>query len=144
VDDVRAALNWLAREFHLPIIFVGFSFGAVVGAKAACPDPRVVAVISIGTPFRVSEEESAQAGGPAQARSYPHQALRQCTKPKLLISGAADPFAPREDLERLAAELPEPEELVLIEGAGHFFEGKLEELREAIQRWVRERVLSGS
>src|SRR5438105_7730654 len=26
-DDVRAALDWLDREFHLPIIFAGFSFG---------------------------------------------------------------------------------------------------------------------
>src|SRR5262252_10905099 len=26
-DDVRAALDWLKEEFHLPIIFAGFSFG---------------------------------------------------------------------------------------------------------------------
>src|SRR5580698_11574094 len=25
-DDVRAALDWLEREFHLPILFAGFSF----------------------------------------------------------------------------------------------------------------------
>ena len=28
VDDVRAALDWLDNEFHLPVIFCGFSFGA--------------------------------------------------------------------------------------------------------------------
>ena len=30
VDDVRVALEWLDREFHLPMIFAGFSFGAAV------------------------------------------------------------------------------------------------------------------
>jgi alpha/beta superfamily hydrolase len=30
--------------------------------------------------------------------------------------------------------------LVLIEGADHFFEGRLRELREAIEAWVKEAV----
>src|SRR5579863_9396600 len=40
VDDVRAALAWLEHEFKLPIILAGFSFGAAVGLRAGCPDPR--------------------------------------------------------------------------------------------------------
>src|SRR3989442_3882526 len=35
VDDVHAALDWLDREFDLPIIFAGFSFGAAVGLAGA-------------------------------------------------------------------------------------------------------------
>ena len=50
VDDVRAALDWLDGEFHLPIIFAGFSFGAAVGLRAACADSRVEAVIALGLP----------------------------------------------------------------------------------------------
>ena len=38
------ALDWLDREFHLPLIFAGFSFGAAVGLRAACADDRVKAV----------------------------------------------------------------------------------------------------
>ena len=38
VDDVRVALDWLEREFHLPMIVAGFSFGAAVGLRAGCPD----------------------------------------------------------------------------------------------------------
>ena len=34
LDDVRTALDWLDREFHLPLIFAGFSFGAAVGLRA--------------------------------------------------------------------------------------------------------------
>src|SRR5262244_3337680 len=38
VEDVRTALDWLDSEFHLPLIFAGFSFGAAVGLRAACAD----------------------------------------------------------------------------------------------------------
>ena len=31
MDDVRAALDWMDHEFHRPVIFAGFSFGAAVG-----------------------------------------------------------------------------------------------------------------
>jgi alpha/beta superfamily hydrolase len=39
------------------------------------------------------------------------------------------------------ASLPEPKKLVLIEAADHFFEGRLRELRESIEQWVREQLL---
>src|SRR5260370_33398833 len=41
VDDVRAALDWLEREFTLPLVFAGFSFGAAVGSRAAYSADRV-------------------------------------------------------------------------------------------------------
>ena len=41
IADVEAALAWLKREFPLPIIFAGFSFGSATGLRAACPDPQV-------------------------------------------------------------------------------------------------------
>ena len=50
VDDVRTALDWLEREFTLPIIFAGFSFGAAVGLRAAYDDDRVRALIALGLP----------------------------------------------------------------------------------------------
>src|SRR5579871_4625042 len=50
VEDVRTALLWLRDRFHLPIIFAGFSFGTAVGLRAACPDPDVAGIISVGTP----------------------------------------------------------------------------------------------
>src|SRR6185503_19127601 len=56
VDDVRVALDWLEREFHLPMIVAGFSFGAAVGLRAGCPDTRVRAVIGLGTPLAAVED----------------------------------------------------------------------------------------
>jgi len=45
-------------------------------------------------------------------------------------------------LEALLASVPEPKKLVLIEGADHFFQGRLRELREAMEAWVREQLIS--
>jgi uncharacterized protein len=50
VDDVRTALDWLDAEYHLPLLFAGFSFGAAVGLRAACADTRARAVVGVGTP----------------------------------------------------------------------------------------------
>ena len=47
---MRAGLDWLEREFNLPMIFAGFSFGAAIGLRVACPDHQVKALISLGTP----------------------------------------------------------------------------------------------
>jgi uncharacterized protein len=135
VDDVRRALDWLDAEYHLPLVFAGFSFGAAVGLRAAYSDPRVRALIGVGTPV------VPVASADEQPRVYTFDFLCDCTKPKLFVSGARDQFGPRAKLEALAASVPEPKKLVLIEGADHFFEGRLRELREAIETWVREEVL---
>ena len=134
VDDVRTALNWLDAEFHLPLIFAGFSFGAAVGLRAACSDDRVRAAIGLGTPV------APVAADTEEPRVYTYEFLRECAKPKLFVSGARDQFGPRAKLEALVASVPEPKKLVVIEGADHFFEGRLRELREAIELWVREAV----
>jgi alpha/beta superfamily hydrolase len=133
-DDVRTALDWLDAEFHLPLIFAGFSFGAAVGLRAACPDPRVEAVIGVGLPV-VPVAADAE-----EPRVYTYEFLPQCAKPKLLVSGARDQFGPRAKLEALVATIPEPKKLVIIEGADHFFEGRLRELREAIGGWIKDVV----
>jgi alpha/beta superfamily hydrolase len=130
VDDVRAALDWLDREFHLPLIVAGFSFGAAVGLRAACPDQRVKALIGIGIPLL-----------PADERSYDFEFLHTCNKPKLFVSGSRDQFSPKEKLQQLIESLPGPRKLVVIDGADHFFEGRLRELREAIEEWVREAIV---
>jgi alpha/beta superfamily hydrolase len=127
VDDVRAALDWLDGKFHLPVIFAGFSFGAAVGLRAACPDSRVKAVIGLGIPVI-----------PADERSYDFDFLKSCNQPKLLVSGDRDQFGPKAKLQEVVGALSEPKKLVLIEGADHFFEGRLRELRETLEAWLRE------
>ncbi len=126
IDDVRTALNWLDHEFHLPIVFAGFSFGAAIGLRAAAPDPRVPALISLGTPI-----------SPVDNRAYDYEFLTDSTKPKLFVSGARDHFASKAKLEALVQSLAEPKKLVIIEAADHFFEGRLREMRETVENWTK-------
>jgi alpha/beta superfamily hydrolase len=132
VEDVRAALEWLAGEFRTPIVFAGFSFGAAVGLRAACPDSRVQAVIALGLPLD------------AEAREYEYAFLGRCPKPKLFISGDQDQFASRQALSELVAGLPGPHRLISIAGADHFFTGALPALQAAIKAWVEEILLRAS
>ena len=123
-EDVRAAINWLDSEIHLPIIFCGFSFGAATGLRTACSDSRVVGLIGLGTPVGV------------EGRTYSYQFLKDCASPKLFISGAQDQYGPPESLEKVVELPPEPKEMVIVPGADHFFEGHLQEMQTAITNWV--------
>jgi uncharacterized protein len=131
LDDVRTALDWLDHELRLPMIFAGFSFGAAVGLQAACSDDRVKAAIGLGVPVQ-----------PFDDRTYDLTCLKSCHKPKLFVSGSRDQFGPRTRLEALVNSLPEPKKLVVIDSADHFFEGRLREMREAIEAWIRENGLT--
>lgn len=130
-EDVQTALDWLDAEYHLPLIFAGFSFGAAIGLRAACPDPRVRAVIGLGVPVAPVAADN------EDPRVYTFEFLQDCAKAKLFVSGARDQFGPKAKLEALVASVPEPKNLVLINGADHFFEGRLHELRNTIESWIK-------
>ncbi len=125
IGDVQAALAWLKSEFGLPIIFAGFSFGSATGLRAACPDPDVEALISIGTPVA------------AEGRLYAYAFLGECKKPKLFVSGDRDQYGPHQALETVVAQAADPKELVFIPG-DHFFHGHLTELRMTLESWLQE------
>ena len=129
LDDIRAALDWMDHEFHLPLIFAGFSFGAAVGLRAACPDARVKAVIGLGLPV-----------SPIDDRTYDFSFLQSCAKSKLFVSGDRDQFGTPAQLEELVHSVSDPKKLVLIAGGDHFFEGRLREMRDAIEQWVGDTV----
>ncbi len=129
-DDVRAALDFLEQEFHLPIIFCGFSFGAATGLKATCGDARVVGQISLGTPVSV------------EGRAYKYEFLSRCTAPKLFISGSQDQYSPESALKEAFANAVEPKKLVIVPGADHFFVGKLNLMQAALEEWVAEHFAS--
>jgi len=126
IDDVRTALEWMENEYHLPLVFAGFSFGAAAGLRAACPDNHVEALISLGTPLN------------ADGRLYTYALLGDCSKPKLFLSGDRDEFAPRQKLADVVASASDPKRFVLVPDADHFFTGHLDEMRAAIQVWTED------
>src|ERR1700678_836180 len=99
VTDVRAALDWLQREYQLPLLFAGFSFGSSVGLRACCGDERVKGIAALGLPVR------------AAGREYHYRFLAGCRQPQLFISGAADEYGPREEIEVVVAAAASPAQL---------------------------------
>jgi alpha/beta superfamily hydrolase len=129
-DDVRAALDWLDNEFHLPILFAGFSFGSYVGMSVCCGDIRVKGIVALGLPVH------------AEGRDYRYDFLAACGKPKIFISGTRDQYGPRAKVEAAVAAAASPKKIVWIEGADHFFAGKLDHVQQAIRDWCAAQFLS--
>lgn len=124
-DDVRAALDWLEHNLHLPILFAGFSFGAYVGLSAICSDSRVKGAVALGLPVG------------AEGRNYVYSFLSNCDTPKLFISGTNDQYGPRDQVAAAVAAAHPPSEMVWIDGADHFFIGKLDQVQTAIRAWLQ-------
>ena len=121
---MRAALDWLQQEYHLPLLFAGFSFGSSVGLRACCGDERVKGIVALGLPVK--------AGG----REYHYSFLSGCAQPKLFISGDNDEYGPQAAVEAAVAGAAPPATLVMVPGADHFFAGKLEQMQQALTAWL--------
>lgn len=127
-DDLRAALAYMVQAYpQEKIIVAGFSFGAWIGMREGCRSPKVHLIMGIGTPAQFGSEY------------FP----TNCIKTRLFIHGMLDRIIPLESIEALYSKLPEPKKLVKIEGADHFFTGKLDELSHAVRSLVREYVPVG-
>ena len=119
-EDVRAAMTALAT--HLPaggqVGVIGYSFGAAMAARAARPAVPQAPLVLIAPPLGMSDFDFLQTS-PGRL---------------LLLAGTADSYCPVEALHRLAA-ITSAEERI-VEGADHFFFGKLYPLGEAIGAWL--------
>lgn len=120
-DDVVAALATLRGRLpeHVPVALAGYSFGAWVAARVAATMPALPALALLAPPLAMYDLDSV-CPGPMQT---------------LLVSGSRDQYCPVEALERLGSRLGANVEI--IEGAEHFFFGKLFPLGLAVERWLR-------
>jgi hypothetical protein len=117
-EDVRSVLDLLSARFPaLPLWALGYSFGAWVAMTTGAHDRRVEALVGIAAPVE----------------RYDFSALLDCATPKFLIQAERDDLAPLKAAQRFYARLPEPRELVVIEGADHAFDGQASEVGEAIE-----------
>ncbi|HVS20279.1 MAG TPA: alpha/beta fold hydrolase [Pyrinomonadaceae bacterium] len=122
-DDVRAGLDYLAANYsNQEITLCGFSFGARVGLEVGIADERIARLISIGAPVD----------------KYDFTFLEECRKPILFVHGEHDEYGNVERLRELVAKIALHVQLKVIEGAGHFFDDHLDELKAAITEWVLE------
>jgi alpha/beta superfamily hydrolase len=121
--DVEAVLDYVERHFPgRPICVIGFSFGALVGLAVGSTDPRTAMLVGLGVPILSGD----------------FSFLRQCSKPKLIVQGTADAHGPRERVAALFAGIPEPKRIHLVEGADHFFTGRLREVQAAVGGFIKD------
>jgi uncharacterized protein len=120
-EDARAALDALAKAVGgAPLALAGYSFGARIAALVGCQDPRVVGLALIAPPLKM----------------YDFGCLEGTRVPTLVVAGTVDSYCPPAELARLA-ERSAQATAVSIEGADHFFFGKLFPLGQAIEDWAR-------
>ncbi len=128
--DVLAALDWLRCEFGLPLVAVGFSFGAAIvlraASQAASTHGDLRALVALGLPTAIA--------GPA----YDYPFLATLFTPKLFLSGDRDAFGPAGQLAEVAALAAEPRRIALIPGADHFFTDRLEPMQQQLAGWLKE------
>jgi alpha/beta superfamily hydrolase len=129
--DLEAALAHLAGVLGAGarIAAAGYSFGALVAAEVASRHHELagLALVAPALGLRAPQKPSALAavGGPV-----------------LVAAAGNDEYCPPAALERLRRDLPSAT-IQVIEGANHFFFGKLYPLGQALATWAR-RVAQGS
>ena len=125
MDDVRYALEFLSHRYPgLPVILAGFSFGAYVALRVAAIDGRVRMMIGLGVPARMFDDEY----------------LEGSHKPKLIIQGTKDELAPYNQTLEWFEHVPAPKSMVAVQGADHFFQGRLDEVQAIITSFVQSLV----
>ena len=119
----RRSIIWQQRFLATPILLAGFSFGSGWACAWAARTPASWNWSALALPVDDSELSYLQA---ARSRSS-------------FFRAANDQFGSRANVEALFATLPEPKQLVIVDGADHFFAGKLDEVAAAIDAWLDER-----
>ncbi|MBE7376954.1 alpha/beta hydrolase [Pseudomonas lopnurensis] len=120
VDDAEAALRWLmAQHPGLPLTLLGFSFGGfVAGSLAARLEAEGVALQRL---FMVA---------PAVSRLVEQPLAERCEL--TIIQPEQDEVIDAESVYAFSAGLQRPHELLKVAECGHFFHGKLVELKELV------------
>lgn len=129
LSDAASILDWLqvenpnARGYWIS----GFSFGAWIAMQLLMRRPELEGFIAASPP----------------ANMYDFNFLAPCPVSGLLIQGDSDDVVPVASVETLANKLREQKGieigLDIIQGADHFFEGKLPIVSQGIQKYLEER-----
>ena len=129
LSDAAAALDWAqtinpeARACWV----AGFSFGAWIGMQLLMRRPEVEGFISVAPPENL----------------YDFSFLAPCPSSGLIIHGEKDRVAPPTSVQKLVDKLKTQKgitiEQQIVDGANHFFEGKIDELTERCAEYLDRR-----
>jgi alpha/beta superfamily hydrolase len=119
-DDALAVVEFGRRRWPRAALWLaGFSFGGVVAVRAALSaQPQRLVLVAPGiTKIDVGPEP-------------------QPACPWLIVQGDADDVVPAQAVLEWARTLEPPPALSVLAGAGHFFHGRINELRDAVLEFM--------
>lgn len=122
--DIQAAINYLKTNDAIDqekLIFIGYSWGTYVGLPVTYKNSDIKLLVSISCPVGM----------------WNYDYLRDCEKPKLMIGGAYDQFAPLDKIKQLFDQLSEPKELCILE-TDHFYGGQEKKMAERVLQFLNE------
>lgn len=120
-EDLIAVIKFIRANLDdaKPLLIAGFSFGAFIAARFANFN-KVSACILVAPPV-----------------SYPEfKEIKTFLSPLLIIQGDHDEVVDYGDVQAWTAALIRKPDFHVIEDAGHFFHGRLPELKSIIQSFV--------
>jgi len=125
-EDTLAVIEYGQRRWPgAPVWLGGFSFGGAVALRAAAASGPERVVLAAPAIARV---DVSSAGTP--------------TCPWLIVQGDADELVPYAEVRDWADALVPTPSFAVLEGAGHFFHGRILDLREAVLSFMAAQKLS--
>jgi uncharacterized protein len=119
-DDASAIVAWGRNRWPgAPLWLAGFSFGAAIAIRIAAARD---AALLVSVAPAVQRVDLSGIGMP------------KC--PWLIVQGDADDVVPHTEVQAWAAQFAAGSTLVLVPGVGHFFHGRLHELKAAVSSFL--------
>jgi hypothetical protein len=124
IDDAVAVVDWARARWNCQALWLaGFSFGSAVALQAAAI-VRPVALVTVAPPV-----------GRLLATTTAHP---RC--PWLVVQGDQDELVDFATVQSWARGFDDPPEFAAMQGAEHFFHGRLGDLRGVTMRFLSEKM----
>ncbi|MHA1650564.1 MAG: alpha/beta hydrolase [Candidatus Helarchaeota archaeon] len=120
--DVEAAIEFLKIQDLVDekrLAFIGYSWGTYAGLPVTYKNPDIKVIVGISCPVGL----------------WNYNYMQECDKPKLMIVGTRDQFAPLERFKNLFEKLSDPKELYLLE-TDHFYIGAENKLASKVLEFL--------
>lgn len=130
LNDAASALDWLqtVNPSASKCLIAGFSFGAWIAMQLLMRRPELDGFISVAPP----------------ADRYDFSFLAPCPVPGLILQGSKDDIVPFGYVAKLADKLQQQRGIRIdytqIQDGDHFFSGKLPELCQSVETYVKQRL----
>ncbi len=130
LTDAAAALDWLQNENPTAqnTWIAGFSFGSWLALQLLMRRPEIAGFVAVSPP----------------ANLYDFSFLAPCPASGLIIQGTDDKIVEAEQVSDLADKLNKQKNLKVVYkkliGADHFFKNELDDIQDAITKYVRKSI----